>query len=309
MTNLEKYRSVLTDDVQGLFLTSRYSRMYAAEFDIAEGYAIVARNGAYYITDGRYIESAQKNIPGFTVVEFSASRPLATVVNELLAKLGLERMQQAQDITDRAFTEVCSRIHEGMTEKELCAELIYCLYKNGAEGLSFDPIVVSGPNTSMPHGVPGDRRLQKGDFITMDFGVLYRGYCSDMTRTVALGHATEKMREVYQTVLKAQLAGLAVSKAGVAGKAVDAAARDVITEAGYGAYFTHSYGHSLGLEIHEAPNCNTRNDLPIPLHAVVSAEPGIYIPGEFGVRIEDVAVFEENGCRILTKSPKELMIL
>lgn len=354
MTNLEKYRSVLTDDVQGLFLTSRYSRMYAAEFDIAEGYAIVARNGAYYITDGRYIESAQKNIPGFTVVEFSASRPLATVVNELLAKLGLhtlgfeedyttvgelrsfeesfdaefvpiqkkinvfrhsketwelERMQQAQDITDRAFTEVCSRIHEGMTEKELCAELIYCLYKNGAEGLSFDPIVVSGPNTSMPHGVPGDRRLQKGDFITMDFGVLYRGYCSDMTRTVALGHATEKMREVYQTVLKAQLAGLAASKAGVAGKAVDAAARDVITEAGYGAYFTHSYGHSLGLEIHEAPNCNTRNDLPIPLHAVVSAEPGIYIPGEFGVRIEDVTVFEENGCRILTKSPKELMIL
>ncbi len=188
MTNLEKYRSVLTDDVQGLFLTSRYSRMYAAEFDIAEGYAIVARNGAYYITDGRYIESAQKNIPDFTVVEFSASRPLATVVNELLAKLGLhtlgfeedyttvgelrsfeesfdaefvpiqkkinvfrhsketwelERMQQAQDITDRAFTEVCSRIHEGMTEKELCAELIYCLYKNGAEGLSFDPIVVS----------------------------------------------------------------------------------------------------------------------------------------------------------------------
>ena len=238
--------------------------------------------------------------------------PAQTIIEALRASKDedeLALMRKAQEITDRAFTEVCSRIHEGMTEKELCAELIYCLYKNGAEGLSFDPIVVSGPNTSMPHGVPGDRRLQKGDFITMDFGVLYRGYCSDMTRTVALGHATEKMREVYQTVLKAQLAGLAVSKAGVAGKAVDAAARDVITEAGYGAYFTHSYGHSLGLEIHEAPNCNTRNDLPIPLHAVVSAEPGIYIPGEFGVRIEDVAVFEENGCRILTKSPKELMIL
>ena len=354
MTNLEKYRSVLTDDVQGLFLTSRYSRMYAAEFDIAEGYAIVARNGAYYITDGRYMESAQKNIPGFTVVEFSASRPLATVVNELLAKLGLhtlgfeedyttvgdlrsfeesfdaefvpiqkkinvfrhsketwelERMQQAQDITDRAFTEVCSRIHEGMTEKELCAELIYCLYKNGAEGLSFDPIVVSGPNTSMPHGVPGDRKLRKGDFITMDFGVLYQGYCSDMTRTVALGYATDEMKKVYNTVLQAQLAGLAASRAGVSGKEVDTAARNVIKAAGYGEYFGHSYGHSLGLEIHEAPNCNQRNTEPMPLHAVCSAEPGIYLPGKFGVRIEDVAIFEENGCRDITHSPKDLLIL
>ena len=354
MTNLEKYRSVLTDDVQGLFLTSRYSRMYAAEFDIAEGYAIVARNGAYYITDGRYIESAQKNIPGFTVVEFSASRPLTAVVNELLAKLGLhtlgfeedyttvgelrsfeesfdaefvpiqkkinvfrhsketwelERMQQAQDITDRAFTEVCSRIHEGMTEKELCAELIYCLYKNGGEGLSFDPIVVSGPNTSMPHGVPGDRKLRKGDFITMDFGVLYQGYCSDMTRTVALGYATDEMKKVYNTVLQAQLAGLAASRAGVSGKEVDTAARNVIKAAGYGEYFGHSYGHSLGLEIHEAPNCNQRNTEPMPLHAVCSAEPGIYLPGKFGVRIEDVAIFEENGCRDITHSPKDLLIL
>ena len=354
MTNLEKYRSLLTCNSDAILLTSRYNRMYAAEFDIAEGVAIVGKTGARYFTDSRYIESAQNNIKNFEVIDIVTRGGYVACLNEAIRDFGvkslgyeedyitagafhsyeealhaalkpvqkalnafraskepweLDRMVKAQEITDKAFTEVCTRIHEGMTEKELCAELIYCLYKNGGEGLSFDPIVVSGPNTSMPHGVPGDRRLQKGDFITMDFGVLYRGYCSDMTRTVALGHATEKMREVYQTVLKAQLAGLAVSKAGVSGKAVDAAARDVITEAGYGAYFTHSYGHSLGLEIHEAPNCNTRNDLPIPLHAVVSAEPGIYIPGEFGVRIEDVAVFEENGCRILTKSPKELMIL
>ena len=221
----------------------------------------------------------------------------------------LERMQKAQDITDRAFTEVCTRITEGMTEKELAAELIYCLYKNGAEGLSFDPIVVAGPNSSMPHGVPGDRKIQKGDFITMDFGVIYQGYCSDMTRTVALGFATEEMKTVYNTVLKAQLAGIAVSKAGVTGKEVDMAARNVITEAGYGEYFGHGYGHSLGLEIHEAPNCNVRNEEPLPLHAVCSAEPGIYLPGKFGVRIEDVVVFEEDGCRILTKSPKELLIL
>ncbi len=354
MKNLEKYRSVLSDDVQGLLLTSRYSRMYAAEFDIAEGYAIVSRQGARYFTDSRYIESAQKNIGGFEVIEIGLSNPLMTALNQAITDFGittlgfeeeyltvselnmfeerlsaqfvpvqekinvfrhakesweLERMVKAQEITDRAFAEVCTRVREGMTEKELAAELIYCLYKNGGEGLSFDPIVVSGPNTSMPHGVPGDRKLQKGDFITMDFGVLYQGYCSDMTRTVALGYATDEMKEVYNTVLRAQLAGIAVSKAGVSGKTVDAAARDVIAEAGYGEYFSHSYGHSLGLEIHEAPNCNTRNEEPMPLNAVCSAEPGIYIPGKFGVRIEDVVIFEENGCHDITKSPKDLLIL
>ncbi len=352
MKNLEKYRSVLNDEVQGLFLTSRYSRMYAAEFDIAEGYAIVSKSGARYFTDSRYIESAQKNIQGFEVVDFGGK--LVEMLNDTLKEFGIEklgfeeeyltvrelklfesrlnanfvpvqdkinafraskepweidRMVKAQEITDKAFSEVCKRIKEGMTEKELAAELIYCLYKNGGEGLSFDPIVVSGPNTSMPHGVPGDRKLQKGDFITMDFGVLHGGYCSDMTRTVALGYATEEMKEVYNTVLKAQLAGIAASKAGATGKEVDAAARDVIAAAGYGPYFGHSYGHSLGLEVHEAPNCTPKNENPIPLGAVCSAEPGIYLPDKFGVRIEDVVIFEENGCRDITKSPKELLIL
>ena len=354
MKNLEKYRSVLQSDGEALLLTSRYSRMYAAEFDIAEGYAIVSKLGARYFTDSRYIESATNNIKGFEVVEIGTAHPLRAAVNEAVKDFAIdtlgfeenyltvgelstfeklfeakfvpmqdrinpfryskepweiERMEKAQEITDRAFTEVCTRIHEGMTEKELAAELIYCLYKNGGEGLSFDPIVVSGPNTSMPHGVPGNRKLQQGDFITMDFGVLYQGYCSDMTRTVALGYATDEMKRVYQTVLEAQLAGIAASRAGVSGKSVDGAARQVITDAGYGPYFSHSYGHSLGLEIHENPNCNTRNEDPMPLHAVVSAEPGIYIPGKFGVRIEDVAIFEENGCRVLTKSPKNLIIL
>ena len=352
MKNLEKYRSVLTDEVQGLLLTSRYSRMYAAEFDIAEGYAIVSKDGARYFTDSRYIESAQNNIHDFEVIDFGRNlfgelnraiadfgittlgfeeayltvaeldsftsklnakfRPVQERINAFRASKEpweLERMIKAQEITDRAFTEVCGRVREGMTEKELAAELIYCLYKNGGEGLSFDPIVVSGPNTSMPHGVPGDRKLQKGDFITLDFGVIYQGYCSDMTRTVALGYATEEMKKVYQTVLEAQLAGIAVSKAGVSGKAVDAAARDVIAAAGYGDFFGHGYGHSLGLEIHENPNCNLRNDGPIPENAVCSAEPGIYLPGKFGVRIEDVVIFEADGCRDITKSPKDLLIL
>ena len=221
----------------------------------------------------------------------------------------LERMRQAQAITDKAFTEVCKRIKVGMTEKELCAELIYCLYKNGAEGLSFAPIVVAGPNSSMPHGVPGERKLQKGDFITMDFGVVYKDYCSDMTRTVALGYATDEMKKVYHTVLEAQLAGIAVTRAGVTGQAIDGAARKVITDAGYGPYFGHGYGHCLGLLVHESPNCNPSNDKPMPAGCVSSAEPGIYLPGKFGVRIEDCVIIKEDGVEDLAHSPKELIII
>lgn len=221
----------------------------------------------------------------------------------------LQRMREAQAITDKAFTEVCKRIKVGMTEKELCAELIYCLYKNGAEGLSFAPIVVAGPNSSMPHGVPGERKLQKGDFITMDFGVVYKDYCSDMTRTVALGYATDEMKLVYETVLKAQLAGIAVTKAGVTGQAIDGAARKVISDAGYGDYFGHGYGHCLGLQVHEAPNCNPSNDKPMPAGCVSSAEPGIYLPGKFGVRIEDCVIIKDDGVEDLAHSPKELIVI
>ena len=143
----------------------------------------------------------------------------------------------------------------------------------------------------------------------MDFGVLYGGYCSDMTRTVAVGIATEEMEKVYNTVLQAQLAGIAATKAGVMGKDVDAAARKVITDAGYGQYFGHGYGHSLGMEVHEAPNCNPSGQTVMVENVVSSAEPGIYLPGKFGVRIEDVVVFKADGCVNLTKSPKELIII
>lgn len=259
-----------------------------------EEYLTVAEFNGYREKLHAELVPCQKDINAFRVVK---------------EKWEIERMRQAQEITDKAFSEVCPRIKEGMTEKELCAELIYCLYKNGAEGLSFAPIVVSGPNSSMPHGVPGDRRLQKGDFITMDFGVVYKGYCSDMTRTVALGFATDEMKLVYETVLKAQLAGIAATKAGVTGQSIDGAARKVIADAGYGDCFGHGYGHCLGLEIHEAPNCNPRNDIPMPAGSVSSAEPGIYLPDKFGVRIEDVVIITEDGCEDITQSPKNLLIL
>ena len=354
MKNLDKYVSLLGGEVDGLLLTSRYSRHYGAEYDIAEGVAVVSKAGCRYFTDNRYTEAAMNGIKGFEVLDVAKGGGYVKCINKCIEDFGittlgfeenyltvaefmlyeknvnaklvpftkeingfrsvkeeweLNIMRKAQAITDKAFAEVVGRIKAGMTELELQAELIYCLYKNGATGLAFDPIVVSGPNSSLPHGVACERVIQEGDFVTMDFGALYNGYCADMTRTVAVGHATEEMVKVYNTVLEAQLAGLAVSKAGVPGKDIDGAARKVISDAGYGEFFGHGYDHSLGLEVHESPSPNSRNDQPMPVGAVASAEPGIYLPGRFGVRIEDTCVFLEDGIEILTKSPKNLMIV
>jgi len=219
------------------------------------------------------------------------------------------RMVEAQRITDEAFAEICKFIRPGVTEAEIAAKLVYEMLRRGAQRVSFDPIVASGPNGSRPHAIPGPRQVQKGEFITMDFGCVYQGYCSDMTRTVALGEIDEDKKKVYATVLKAQLAGIAASQAGVPGKSIDAAARQVIEEAGYGRFFGHGYGHSVGIEIHESPNANTRDETPMPVGAMVSAEPGIYIPGQFGVRIEDVVRMDQGGHTDITRSPKELIIL
>ena len=354
MKNVEKFLSLLNENVDGLLLTSRYSRLYGAEFDIAEGVAIVTKSGCRYFTDSRYIESAEKNIDGFQVLMVDRANPYSKRLNEAIADFGvetlgyeegyltvaellsyeknlqaklvpmhkeingfrsvkesweLEKMRKAQAFTDKAFSEVLTRIKPGMTEKELQAELIYCLYKSGGDGLAFDPIVVSGPNTSMPHGVAGDRVIQPGDFITMDFGALYQGYCADMTRTVAVGYATEEMRKVYETVLTAQKSAIAATKAGMKGHQIDGVARGIIEEAGYGDYFGHGYGHSLGMEVHEAPNCNPSGETVMEVNMVSSAEPGIYLPGKFGVRIEDVVIFTADGCENITQSPKNLIIV
>ena len=221
----------------------------------------------------------------------------------------LEAMVAAQRIAERALEDILEEIRPGVTEKEIAARLQYLMLHYGASDMSVDPIVVSGPNGSLPHGVPSEKTIQQGEFVTMDFGCVYHGYCSDMTRTVAVGFATEEMQTVYQTVLSAQEAGIAAARAGLTGREVDGAARAVISAAGYGAYFGHSFGHGVGVEIHEAPNASPMNDKPLPAGAVISAEPGIYLPGRLGVRIEDVILLTEDGCLDITKAPKELLIL
>lgn len=221
----------------------------------------------------------------------------------------IEKMIATQRIAEKALEEVLPLIKPGITEREIASELTSRMRRLGAYGNSFDPIVVTGVNSSMPHGVPGDTQVKDGDFITMDFGAVLDGYVSDMTRTVAVGHATDEMKKVYNTVLEAQLAGIAIAKAGVPGCDIHNAAAKVIADAGYGEYFTHGFGHSLGMDVHEAPNANPANKSPMPVGAVISAEPGIYLPGRFGVRIEDVIYLRENDNVNITKAPKELIIL
>ena len=218
-------------------------------------------------------------------------------------------LQKAQNLADEGLKLLLTRIGSGMTEKEVAAELVYCMLKYGSEGNSFDPIVVTGKNTSLPHGVPGDAVLQPGDFVTMDFGSLKDGYCSDMTRTVAVCSATDEMKNVYDTVLRAQLAGIAAARSGILGKEIDQASRKVINDAGFGEYFGHGFGHCLGLDIHEPPFANPRGDVLMPENSVSSAEPGIYLPGRFGVRIEDVMILRPQGSEVITLAPKKELIL
>jgi Xaa-Pro aminopeptidase len=175
--------------------------------------------------------------------------------------------------------------------------------------MAFDTIVVSGANSSLPHGVPSDKPICRGDFITMDFGAVIDGYHSDMTRTVALGEVSEEQRFVYDTVLRAQRAALDVLKAGISGQDGDTAARRVIEEAGYGHAFGHATGHGVGVQIHEEPRLSQRNEKPLLAGQVVTVEPGIYLEGRFGVRIEDMVQLTADGCRNLTNCPKELLIL
>lgn len=239
-----------------------------------------------------------------------------TVASELIDKPRtvkdeneLELLARAEQIGDEAFTHILDIIKPGMTEKEIALELEFFMKKQGASKLSFDTIVASGPNSSMPHAQVTDRAIENGDFVTMDFGCVYKGYCSDMTRTIAVGTPTDEMKKVYQIVLEANLRAMEGIRAGVKCSDIDALARGYIAEQGYGDYFGHGLGHSVGLYIHEEPRFSPKCDVIIKENMVITDEPGIYIPGRFGVRIEDLVVVKKDGCERLSNSPKELVII
>lgn len=221
----------------------------------------------------------------------------------------LKVMQRAADLADATFSHVLSIVETGKTEREIDLQMEMFMRSHGATSSSFDTIVASGERSALPHGVASERVIQGDEFITFDFGALLDGYCSDLTRTIAVGTPDPKLKEIYDIVLEAQLHALDHIKPGMTGREADALARDIITKYGYGDYFGHSTGHGLGMEVHESPRLSKLSDDVLKPGMVVTVEPGIYLPGLGGVRIEDDIVITETGIHILTSSSKEYTVL
>ena len=221
----------------------------------------------------------------------------------------IDALKTAIEITDEAFKQIIPDLKEGAIEREISAKISYIFKQLGAEGDSYESIIASGYLGALPHARPTEKSFEKGDFVVMDFGALYNGYHADMTRTVVIGEATNKHREIYNTVLESQMAGIRFAKAGVTGSELDATCRKVIDDAGYGKQFIHSTGHGIGLEVHTYPRISSFNTLPLLKNYVVTIEPGIYIAGWGGVRIEDDCWIKSDSCVPLNQSPKELLVL
>ncbi len=315
---------LLTDDENILFVDGRY-------FEAASKSASNCRVEALGNISAQITEYS--NIKGFTrllietdneisfynllkrklKLKVTASQSLSDrlhTLRSIKSKEEIDSVKAAQEIAEKAFCDALEFIKVGVTEREIAAFLEYRMKHYGSEAAAFETIAVSGENSSLPHGVPSARSVQKGDFITMDFGARVNGYASDMTRTVAIGFVTEEMEKVYNTVLSAQAAVEDILRAGVECSKADAAARDVISAADYGEYFTHSTGHGIGLEVHEKPNLSPKSEgIYLRQGQLVSNEPGIYIPDKFGVRIEDILFVTKSGCKNLTKADKTLIII
>ncbi len=327
-----------------IYIQSPSDLFYFSRYKNADAKILFYRGKGYYFTDERYFEEVErlpylkKNYCDFySFLKENNVTSLETDISvtidewELLKKYGVEQItsirseidflrsqkneeeieyvKRAQSITDKTFTDILNEIKEDISEKELERKLICSLYRNGAEGLAFDPIVAFGKNTSKPHAHPGETTLKKGDLITLDFGAKYNNYCSDMTRTVSFGQPTEEMKKTYNLVLNAQKLALDQLHAGISGKTGHEFAASYFRENGVDDFFTHSLGHSLGIDIHENPNLSPRNSGLMPENAVVSVEPGLYFPQKFGIRIEDIVVFTKKGVINLTNSEKKLIII
>lgn len=221
----------------------------------------------------------------------------------------INKIKSAQKITQAAFEHILNKLKIGVTEKQIALEIEFFMRKNGAQAMSFNPIVLFGENTSLPHGVPSNRKLKNGDFVLMDTGCIFEGYCSDMTRTVAFNFATEEQKRVYDIVLKAQRAAINEVKSGVVCSKVDKTARDIIYNAGYEGYFGHGTGHSLGLEIHESPSFSISDESILDENIVMTVEPGIYLPNKFGVRIEDMLIVKDGYNEDITDCEHNLIIV
>ena len=291
----------------------------------AEGYEIVQHKGPIHEEIAKQVKMMGINKLGFekdhvTYSTYETYRQAIAAdfvpVSGLIEKMRLIKdagelkiIQEAVDIADAAFTHILDFIKPGVREIDVSNELEFFMRKQGAVSSSFDIIVASGYRSALPHGVASEKVIEKGELVTLDFGAYYKGYCSDITRTVAVGKPSDELKEIYNTVLEAQIKGVEGIKPGMTGKEADALTRDYITEKGYGEYFGHSTGHGMGLEVHEGPGLSHKSDVILEPGMVVTVEPGIYIAGVGGTRIEDDVIITENGNKILSASTKELIIL
>ncbi|HFD1763703.1 TPA: M24 family metallopeptidase [Enterococcus hirae] len=308
---------------KAFFITDfRYTEQAAAQ---AQGFEIIKNVGPIFEEVADLVQKEGLRELGFeeTTVSFLEYSVLEEIIDAQLIPISgmIEELREIKDeeeiaiiekacsIADLAYDHILKMIQPGMTEIEVANQLDFYMRSLGASGVSFETIVASGLRSAMPHGVASKKIIEQGDLITIDFGCYYEGYVSDMTRTFAIGDPGEQLKEIYQIVLEAQLAVLEVAKPGVTGKQLDAVARDYITKHGYGEAFGHSTGHGIGLEIHEGPNVSVRAEKQFVPGNIITDEPGIYLPGIGGVRIEDDLLITSDGNRVLTHSPKELITL
>ncbi len=328
----------MLSNCDAVLISSPENMRYIAGFT-GEGYVVLSKNEKYIFTDSRYSEKAEEETEDYIVSEgnvFEYLEKFDTVGIEekhitcLIAdkiknkvyksefldsmrmvktEAELEKIRIAEEIACRSFEKVLEYVSVGVRECDIAREFEYIMKKERAQGPAFETIVISGKKTSLPHGVPSDKKIEKGDLVTMDFGCLYEGYRSDVTRTFCIGKADEKQREIYEIVKEAQQVGLNTIKSGITGREADAVARKVIEVRGYGDYFRHALGHGVGLAIHELPNLSPRCEILLKAGMVVTCEPGIYIPDFGGVRIEDTVVVTENGIENLCRLSKDLLEL
>lgn len=335
--------------LDAVLISSAVNRYYASGFTGTAGTVLISKEEAFFITDFRYAQQAAAQCCGYHIVILKQDEKLSDWMKRFnFSRIGFEAdhwsvegfepfkengadwipvhrdimnlrsikedseiacIEKAAAIADSGFRHILNYVTPGMTEKEIALELEFFMRREGASSVSFETIVASGVRSSMPHGVASDKVIVSGDMITLDFGCIYQGYCSDMTRTFVVGTASDEQKRIYHLVLEAQLASLSKVKPGAICSDIDFAGRSIIDAAGYGAEFGHGTGHGVGLEIHESPRVNAVTDVVLRPGMVITIEPGIYIPEFGGVRIEDLVLVTEDGYRVLSLSPKNLMEL
>lgn len=277
---------------------------YAAEQELlGEGSTVVLQADHVTVAKGNTLDEKFPSITWKPVSELLVESVAAKDLYEV------EHVRDAQTVTDDVFDHLCDFIEPGLAEREIAAEIVYQHLRRGAERMSFEPIVASGPNSSLPHARPTNRKLQRGDLVVIDMGGVVDGYASDMTRTVAIGEPGEEARAHYGAVLDAQEKAITAAQAGMTGKELDAVARESLEDVGLGEYFAHSLGHGIGLQTHEWPRLSQRVEHVLPEGATVTIEPGVYVREQHGIRIEDIITLTAEGCENLTTAPKELIVL